>query len=163
VDWAFATRFQADRDLVVASGMRTLPLDPSLAGANTGSKAGFDLTLPPGERILEHRTPQPPKVDGRRLGSLQAALADGPKFFAELMAAAGSRDGREIVRELEGLRASGRLSRDNESRYHVTGGAGFSPPSCPSGSGAGRSHRSRHGRRSRSAGLCPSHRAARPT
>ena len=44
IDWAFATRFQADRDLVVASGMRTLPLDPSLGGAATGAKAGFDLT-----------------------------------------------------------------------------------------------------------------------
>jgi UbiD family decarboxylase len=120
VDWAFATRFQADRDLVVASGMRTLPLDPSLGGANTGSKAGFDLTLPLGERILEHRIPQPPKFDGRRFDSLQAALADGPKFFGELMAAVGSRDGREIVRELEGLRRSGKLSRDNEGRYQVT-------------------------------------------
>ena len=117
VDWAFATRFQADRDLVVASGMRTLPLDPSLGGASTGSKAGFDLTLPLGERILEHRIPQPPKLDGRRFESLQAALADGPKFFGELMAAAGSRDGREVVRELEGLRRSGKLSRDSEGRY----------------------------------------------
>jgi UbiD family decarboxylase len=117
VDWAFATRFQADRDLVVASGMRTLPLDPSLGGASTGSKAGFDLTLPLGERILEHRIPQPPKLDGRRFESLQAALADGPKFFGELMAAVGSSDGREVVRELEGLRRSGKLSRDSEGRY----------------------------------------------
>src|SRR5882762_435807 len=30
MDWALATRFQADRDLVVQSGFRTLPLDPSL-------------------------------------------------------------------------------------------------------------------------------------
>ena len=30
MDWALATRFQADRDLVVESGFRTLPLDPSL-------------------------------------------------------------------------------------------------------------------------------------
>jgi UbiD family decarboxylase len=117
VDWAFATRFQADRDLVVASGMRTLPLDPSLGGASTGSKAGFDLTLPLGERILEHRIPQPPKLDGRRFDSLHAALADGPKFFGELMAAVGSRDGREVVRELEVLRRSGSLSRDAEGRY----------------------------------------------
>jgi 2,5-furandicarboxylate decarboxylase 1 len=117
VDWAFATRFQADRDLVVASGMRSLPLDPSLGGASTGAKAGFDLTLPLGERILEHRIPRPPALEGRRFDSLQAALADGPKFFGELMAAVGSRDGREIVRELEGLRRSGKLSRDNEGRY----------------------------------------------
>ena len=120
VDWALATRFQADRDLVVASGMRTLPLDPSLGGASTGSKAGFDLTLPLGERILEHRVPQPPKLDGRRFDSLQAALADGPKFFGELMAAVGSRDGREIVRELEASRLSGRLSRDGEGRYKTS-------------------------------------------
>src|SRR5437016_14428812 len=46
MDWALATRFQADRDLVVQSGFRTLPLDPSLSGARTGAKAGFDLTLP---------------------------------------------------------------------------------------------------------------------
>jgi 2,5-furandicarboxylate decarboxylase 1 len=118
LDWALATRFQADRDLVVASGMRTLPLDPSLGGANTGAKAGFDLTFK-SSLSLENRVPQPPRYDGRRFGSLQAALADGPKFFAELMAAVGSRDGREIVRELEGLRASGNLSRDNEGRYQV--------------------------------------------
>ena len=33
MDWALATRFQPDRDLVVIDGMRTLPLDPSLTGA----------------------------------------------------------------------------------------------------------------------------------
>ena len=32
MDWALATRFQADRDLIVMDGMRTLPLDPSLDG-----------------------------------------------------------------------------------------------------------------------------------
>jgi 3-polyprenyl-4-hydroxybenzoate decarboxylase len=116
VDWALATRFQADRDLVVASGMRTLPLDPSLDGATTGAKAGFDLTFK-SPQSLEHRVPQPPKFDGRRFDSLQAALADGPKFFAELMAAVGSRDGREIVRELESMRSAGQLSRDGEGRY----------------------------------------------
>lgn len=117
VDWALATRFQADRDLVVASGMRTLPLDPSLDGGSTGAKAGFDLTLPLGERVLEHRVPRPPTFDGRRFDSLEAALADGPKFFAELMAAVGSRDGREIVRELEAMRRAGQLWRDAEGRY----------------------------------------------
>jgi len=121
MDWAFATRFQADRDLVIQSGMRTLPLDPSLGGANTGAKAGFDLTLPPGEPILEHRIPEPPRFDGRRFDSLQAALADGPKYFGELMAAAGSRDGREIVRELERLRSAKRLTRDDEGRYIIGG------------------------------------------
>ena len=45
MEWALATRFQPHRDLVVASGFRTLPLDPSLGEAVTGAKAGYDLTL----------------------------------------------------------------------------------------------------------------------
>ena len=118
MDWALATRFQAGRDLVVAEGFRAMPLDPSLRGARTASKAGFDLTLPFGERSgVESRAPGPPRYEGRRFDSLEAALADGPKFFVELMSARGSRDGREIVRALENLRQSGRLERDAEGRY----------------------------------------------
>ncbi len=121
MDWALATRFQADRDLVIASGFRAVPLDPSLAGGRTGAKAGFDLTLPfaaPGQaRALEHRVPEPPRYESRRFDSAQAALEDGPKYFAQLMAATGSRDGREIVLALDALRQEGRLDRDAEGRY----------------------------------------------
>jgi 3-polyprenyl-4-hydroxybenzoate decarboxylase len=119
VDWALATRFQADRDLIVVEGMRTLPLDPSLAGTRTGAKAGFDLTWPFGSNTrIETRVPEPPRFQGRRFPSLEAALADGPKFFEELMAAVGSRDGREIVRALDALREKG-LDRDGEGRYSM--------------------------------------------
>jgi hypothetical protein len=38
--------YQVERDLLVLSGMRAFPLDPSLHGAKLGSKAGFDLTIP---------------------------------------------------------------------------------------------------------------------
>jgi 3-polyprenyl-4-hydroxybenzoate decarboxylase len=121
IDWALATRFQADRDLVVASGFRGVPLDPSLAGNRVTAKAGFDLTLPflaPGApRAMEHRIPEPPRYEGKRFESIEAALRDGPKFFVELMAAAGSRDGREIVLALDALRGAGRLERDAEGRY----------------------------------------------
>ena len=48
IEWCMATRFQPDRDLMVEGGFRTLPLDPSLDGRRTGSKAGFDLTVPVG-------------------------------------------------------------------------------------------------------------------
>jgi UbiD family decarboxylase len=120
VDWALATRFQPDRDLVVMSGMRTLPLDPSLGASRVGAKAGFDLTWPFGTATrLEARVPEPPRFEGRRFASVEAALADGPKYFEELMAATGSRDGREIVRELEALRARAALDRDGEGRYVV--------------------------------------------
>jgi hypothetical protein len=80
--------------------------------------AGFDLTLPLCERKgIDSRTPEPPRYEGRRFDSVEAALADGPKFFVELMSARGSRDGREIVRELDALRGSGTLERDPEGRY----------------------------------------------
>src|SRR5439155_25130015 len=119
MDWALATRFQADRDLVVMDAMRALPLDPSLAGGRTGAKAGFDLAWPFGSATgIETRVPEPPRFAGARFPSVEAALAHGPKFFEELMAAVGSRDGREIVLALDALRAKG-LDRDGEGRYFL--------------------------------------------
>ncbi len=121
MDWALATRFQPDRDLVVMSGLRALPLDPSLAGQKIGAKAGFDLTWPFGcGGRLETRVPAPPRFAGARFASLEAALAQGPKSFEQLMSAVGSRDGREIVRALEELRAKAALERDAEGRYFIT-------------------------------------------
>jgi 2,5-furandicarboxylate decarboxylase 1 len=120
MDWALATRFQPDRDLVVMGGLRTLPLDPSLVSGKTGAKAGFDLTWPFGSGgRLETRVPAPPMFKGPRFASLEAALAQGPKSFEQLMSAVGSRDGREIVRALEGLRAKNALERDPEGRYFI--------------------------------------------
>jgi UbiD family decarboxylase len=122
IDWAMATRFQPDRDLIVVPGMRTLPLDPSLTNSRVGSKAGFDLTWPFGTGgRLESRVPEPPRFEGRRFASVEAALRDGPKFFEELMTAVGSRDGREIVRDLDALRTSPGLDRDHEGRYVIPG------------------------------------------
>ena len=124
MDWALATRFQPDRDLVVMSGMRTLPLDPSLGASRVGAKAGFDLTWPFGTATrIEARVPEPPRFEGRRFVSVEAALVDGPKYFEELMSATGSRDGREIVRELEALRSRETLDRDGEGRYFVKAAA----------------------------------------
>ena len=124
MDWALATRFQADRDLVVQSGFRAMPLDPSLVGASTTAKAGFDLTLPFGSagRTLDTLVPTPPRFEGPRFASIEAALAAGPKTFEALMAATGTRDGREIVLTLETLRSSGRLTRDAEGRYMLDRG-----------------------------------------
>ena len=122
MDWAFATRFQADRDLMVMTDMRAVPIDPSLMGSRTGAKAGFDLTWPPGAATkLEFQVPAPPTFKGKRFPSIEAALADGPKFFEELMSAVGSRDGREIVRALEDLRAKTTIERDSEGRYFFKG------------------------------------------
>src|SRR5262245_5462496 len=119
MEWAFGTRYQPDRDIVVVTGVRSSPLDPSLHGAPTGAKAGFDLTWP-----MQHAgrwdlaIPKPPTYTGKRFHSVHAALDDGPKWFEELMGALGSRDGREIVRELNALRAKG-LERDDKGRYFI--------------------------------------------
>ena len=120
IDWALATRFQPDRDLVVMSGLRTLPLDPSLTGGRTGAKAGYDLTWPfgSGDR-METRVPEPPRFQGKRFGSVEEALRDGPKYFEQLMTAVASRDGREVVRALEALRDKVHLDRDAEGRYLI--------------------------------------------
>lgn len=45
VAWAVATRFQADRDLVVAGGSQGSKLDPS-ADHGVGAKMGLDATIP---------------------------------------------------------------------------------------------------------------------
>ncbi len=50
VEWAVATRVQADRDVMVISGARSKPLDPSLAPTPgripTTAKMGIDATIP---------------------------------------------------------------------------------------------------------------------
>ncbi len=119
MDWALATRFQPDRDLIVESGLRTLPLDPSIAhGTRVGGKAGFDLTWPFGTGgAMERTVPETPKYQGKKFASVEAALTDGPKTFEELMTAIGSRDGREIVRTLDGFRKAGTLGRDERGRW----------------------------------------------
>jgi len=118
-EWAFGTRYQPDKDIIIITGVRSSPLDPSLHGAMAGAKAGYDLTWP-----MQHasrwdlQTPTPPTYQGKRFPSLRAALEDGPKWFEELMAAVGSRDGREIVRELDAFRGKG-LERDDQGRYFL--------------------------------------------
>jgi UbiD family decarboxylase len=118
-DWAFATRFQADRDLITGSGFRVVPLDPSLGGARTGAKLGFDCTIPFGKaNSLEFSVPTPPVAkQGPRHKSVEDALAAGPSSFLELMAALGSTDGREIVRALDALYATKNLGRLDDGRY----------------------------------------------
>ena len=119
MDWALATRFQADQDLVVQKDFRTMPLDPSLEGSLVGAKAGFDMTLPFGATGFDARVPEPPRFEGRRFASVRSALEDGPKRFEDLMAAVGSDDGREIVLELEGLRNRGNLGRDSKDGAYL--------------------------------------------
>jgi 2,5-furandicarboxylate decarboxylase 1 len=118
IDWALATRFQADKDFVAGSNFRAVPIDPSLEGRRSGSKGGFDCTKPLDlSRSLEYAIPAPPVMPQRVYPSVSAALAAAPATFLELMSAAGTRDGREVLRELERLTEQQRLLRDEDGRY----------------------------------------------
>jgi 2,5-furandicarboxylate decarboxylase 1 len=118
IDWALSTRFQADRDLVVESGFRAVPLDPSLDGKRVGAKAGFDLTKPFGKKdSMEYTVPTAPAFGTAGKRTVLEALTDGPCTFLELMEATGTRDGREVVRALAPLYDEHRLARHDDGRY----------------------------------------------
>jgi 2,5-furandicarboxylate decarboxylase 1 len=122
MDWALATRFQPDRDLVVQAGFRCVPLDPSLLGSRTGAKAGFDLTFPFGwNRESDFRVPEAPKLAARPRQTVSEALHAGPKSFRELMEATGSRDGRDVVIALDAVRQQAGLDRTKDGRYQIKG------------------------------------------
>lgn len=56
VEWAIATRVQADRDTVIISNARSKPLDPSIPpslGVPTTAKMGIDATIP--ENVPRYR------------------------------------------------------------------------------------------------------------
>lgn len=65
VEWAVATRFQADRDLVVVGGAQGSKLDPS-ADDGYGAKMGLDATVPVGSsefRFTRIRVPGEAEID----------------------------------------------------------------------------------------------------
>jgi 2,5-furandicarboxylate decarboxylase 1 len=112
VEWAFANRFRADRDLVTAAGQMAFPMDVTMGQDRTTTKAGFDLTGPLTRTGVEALTTHAPRIDAaRRFSSVEDALTSRPMHFAELMASLGSKDGREIVLELDKLRQRGALVR----------------------------------------------------
>jgi len=46
VEWAMATRFQADRDLILLDGLKGSPIDPSAQTGFVTAKVGIDATRP---------------------------------------------------------------------------------------------------------------------
>jgi 3-polyprenyl-4-hydroxybenzoate decarboxylase len=113
VEWAMATRFRADRDLVVATGMPGFYADP-IAEDGIITKAGFDCTEKFGDSgKIEHRRAFAPKAGARTLRnqSVAEALQGKAMHFGELVTALGSSDGREIALELDTLRERGLLTR----------------------------------------------------
>ena len=122
VEWALGTRFQADQDLIVLQGIPGMSMDPSLQGRRTGAKAGFDCTRPfgSGSQIPFTRCAAKTNWSGTaRFQTVEQALEAGPMFYAALVEAVGSEDGREVACALDELRQKGRLGRDRDGRYHL--------------------------------------------
>lgn len=124
VEWAFGTRFQADQDFVLVSGMMGRPMDPSLDGRRLGAKAGFDCTLPFGRErdIVMTRCAAKTFASPAHGRPVEDLLAEGPIYFSHLVEATGSEDGREVAAEIDRLRVLGRLGRDRDGRYHLVSG-----------------------------------------
>ena len=113
MEWAMATRFRADRDIVSQTGFPPPYMDPSMEKDDVMTKAGFDLTVPFGrtDRIDNWVAEAPRFARPARFRTVREALESGPMYFAHLMEAVGSRDGREVALEVDALREEGILTR----------------------------------------------------
>jgi 2,5-furandicarboxylate decarboxylase 1 len=144
VEWAIATRVQADRDVLIVSEARSKPLDPSLPPTHghipTTAKCGVDATIPenvPRERyerisyayagqvkledVLREtadRPVDPPEVDLAALGTeILAALDATPLYFAEIAERFVTYGFASVTRALGRLHAGGQLGQDAVGRY----------------------------------------------
>jgi len=83
IEWAIATRFQADRDLVVVSGAQGSKLDPSSADG-ISAKMGIDATKPISTEPMEFKRIHVKGIENVDLGRV---LQDDPKAaFARMVA-----------------------------------------------------------------------------
>src|SRR5947209_17874812 len=81
VEWAVATRFQADRDLVIIPESQGSKLDPSTRNG-VGAKMGLDATKPlAAPRMRYHRI----RVPGEEEVDVAALLADGGGNWREVL------------------------------------------------------------------------------
>ena len=146
VEWAVATRVQADRDVLIVSGARSKPLDPSLpppgpySRVPTTAKMGIDATIPdnvPRERFhriayayagdvrLEDFTgPGDGVAPGIResdpialAADIEKSIAAEPRYFAELCERFSVFGYQAVARALGHLHETGALWQDREGRF----------------------------------------------
>ena len=150
VEWAVATRVQADRDVVIISGARSKPLDPSIpppgpySRVPTTAKMGIDATIPdnvPRERF--HRItyayadevkiedfigraaeePGPRKdIPIEKLArEIELLITDEPLYFAELCEKFIAFGFQAVTRAIGVLHGNGLLWQDSEGRFCLKG------------------------------------------
>jgi 2,5-furandicarboxylate decarboxylase 1 len=138
VEFAVATRVQADRDVIVVAGARAKPLDPSLPpgkGVPTGAKLGIDATIPEGvprerfERItyaygdtariadyLAGRDDAPGTPVPDLAANILAALEDAPLYYSALVETFATVPFAQLARTMGALQESGKLWQDSRGR-----------------------------------------------
>jgi len=128
MDWAMCTRFKVDRDVITEGGHFALSMDPTIGEDGKMTKGGFDMTARfAAPDSIESRISDAPvlrPVDRPR--AVRDTLQSGPKFFAELMEAAGTDDGRQVALELDELRRNGLLTRLDNGQWCLKGQGGKS-------------------------------------
>ncbi|HEY3304302.1 MAG TPA: UbiD family decarboxylase [Candidatus Binatia bacterium] len=147
LEWAVATRVQADRDVVIVANARSKPLDPSLPPTNgipTTAKMGIDATIPenvPRERYnrivyinegkaqLKDYLGQEPSVQKARtpvnrrtkplVDRILRALSKSHKFYAEILDLFHNEEFGEIARTIGRLSHEGKIAQDGEGKYQL--------------------------------------------
>jgi 2,5-furandicarboxylate decarboxylase 1 len=120
IAWAMSTRFNPDQDLFIPSKrLEPFYADPQAGEDGLVSKAGYDLTDPTSKSThVKFKRPKPPAFESVKSNtSVKQALDAGPKYFIGILAAVGSRDGREVAVELDALREAGELTRLDNGEY----------------------------------------------
>jgi len=148
LEWAIATRVQADRDVVIVPNARSKPLDPSLppvdGGIPTTAKMGIDATIPenvPRERYrrivylnegkvkLNNYLGPAAKGDEKRARAggkdrpleerIVAALAKSHRFFAEILELFRNEEFGAVAAAVGKLAREKKIGQDAEGKYQV--------------------------------------------
>jgi 2,5-furandicarboxylate decarboxylase 1 len=148
VEWAIATRVQADRDVLIVSNARSKPLDPSLPPPASGkipttAKMGIDATIPDNvpasryNRIIYYNQGKVQLKDylnseGAKQGAptepidriavsqkILGELAKSHRFFAELLELLPDNDYRAIATAVGELHAQGKITQDVDGKYQT--------------------------------------------
>lgn len=153
VEWAIATRVQADRDAVIISNARSKPLDPSLPptdGIPTTAKMGIDATIPenvPRERyqrivyfnekqaqLKDYLAPAATRAPRKSRESEETPgdglaekivemLAASHRFFGEMLDLFPKEGYARIARAIGRLHQEGKITQDTEGKYQLKAGA----------------------------------------
>jgi 2,5-furandicarboxylate decarboxylase 1 len=150
VEWAIATRVQADRDVMIVTNARGKPLDPSLPPSPVGvvpttAKVGIDATIPenvPKERYerIAYAYADRAKIKDYEAGKadrpgrasdadavralaerILALIADAPLYYTDIAERFSDYDFAAVARALGTLHAGEKLWQDEKGRMCVRG------------------------------------------